>query len=100
MIFRDALESDLPAIVDIYNSTIPGMMVTADTAPITVNDRRAWFHEHKKGFRPLWVIEDTGTIAGWLSFQSFYGRPAYRATAEVSIYIARAIVNRAWAASC
>ena len=27
-------------------------------------------------------------IAGWLSFQSFYGRPAYHATAELSVYIA------------
>jgi phosphinothricin acetyltransferase len=29
-------------------------------------------------------------IAGWLSFQSFYGRPAYQATAEISIYVAPA----------
>lgn len=27
-------------------------------------------------------------MAGWLSFQAFYGRPAYHATAELSIYIA------------
>ena len=27
-------------------------------------------------------------IAGWLSFQPFYGRPAYHATAEVSSFIA------------
>ena len=25
---------------------------------------------------------------GWLSFQSFLGRPAYRPTAEISIYVA------------
>lgn len=24
---------------------------------------------------------------GWVSFQDFYGRPAYRGTAEISIYI-------------
>jgi phosphinothricin acetyltransferase len=33
-------------------------------------------------------MEVEGTIAGWLSFQSFYGRPAYNRTAEISIYIA------------
>jgi phosphinothricin acetyltransferase len=27
-------------------------------------------------------------VAGWLSFQSFYGRPAYDATAELSLYVA------------
>lgn len=85
---RDALESDLPAIVDIYNSTIPGRMVTADTGPVTVSDRLLWFREHKAGFRPLWVTDDGGRVVAWLSFQSFYGRPAYHATAEVSVYVA------------
>ena len=30
MILRDATEADLPAIVDLYNSTVAGRMVTAD----------------------------------------------------------------------
>ncbi len=88
MLVRDAVLDDLPAIVDIYNSTIPGRMVTADTEPIAVSDRLAWFKEHRAGFRPLWVVEDGGQVVAWLSFQSFYGRPAYRATAEISIYVA------------
>jgi len=87
MRIRDALESDLSAIVDIYNSTVPGMMVTADTAPISVKDRVAWFGEHNKEFRPLWVVEEDGEVIAWLSFQSFYGRAAYNATAEISIYV-------------
>ncbi|MFS8630422.1 MAG: N-acetyltransferase, partial [Bacillales bacterium] len=32
MIFRIAALNDLPIIVDIYNSTIPSRMVTADIA--------------------------------------------------------------------
>ncbi|HEY5767143.1 MAG TPA: GNAT family N-acetyltransferase, partial [Candidatus Udaeobacter sp.] len=39
--------------------------------------------------RPLWVAVQNDIIAGWLSFQSFYGRPAYHATAELSVYIAQ-----------
>ncbi|CAM3057000.1 GNAT family N-acetyltransferase [Paenibacillus sediminis] len=84
---RDATLDDLPAIVDIYNSTIPGRMVTADTEPVTVQSRVPWFNDHSPDFRPLWVAEHEGNICGWLSFQSFYGRPAYNATAELSIYI-------------
>ncbi len=39
--------------------------------------------------RPLWVIENSDKkIIGWISFQSFYGRPAYDATVEISIYLA------------
>ncbi len=87
LVIRDAEFSDLPAIVEIYNSTIPGRMVTADLEPITVESRIQWFHEHSASFRPLWMVENQGEICGWVSFQSFYGRPAYNATAEISIYI-------------
>ena len=86
-IIRDAERSDLPAIVEIYNSTIPSRMVTADTEPVSVESREKWFEEHSPSSRPLWVVESQGEICGWLSFQSFYGRPAYQATTEVSIYI-------------
>ncbi|NOV03378.1 GNAT family N-acetyltransferase [Paenibacillus sp. LMG 31457] len=84
---RDANLEDLAEIVRIYNSTIAGRMVTADTEPVTPTSREGWFHEHSADFRPLWVLENGSGICGWLSFQSFYGRPAYNATAEISIYI-------------
>ena len=35
---RDAVEADLPAIVAIYNATIPGGMVTADTTPVSIRE--------------------------------------------------------------
>jgi L-amino acid N-acyltransferase YncA len=88
MTIRDATEFDLPAIVIIYNAAIPGRMATADTQPVTVENRRVWFHEHNPITRPLWVAVQNDAIVGWLSFQSFYGRPAYHATAELSIYVA------------
>jgi L-amino acid N-acyltransferase YncA len=84
---RDANLSDLTAIIDIYNTTIASRMVTADLEPITVEKRIPWFNEHSPDFRPLWVVENQGTMCAWVSFQSFYGRPAYNATAEISIYI-------------
>ncbi|RRJ65513.1 N-acetyltransferase [Paenibacillus oralis] len=84
---EDATLADLPAIVGIYNETIAGRMVTADLEPVTVDSRQKWFAEHSPDFRPLWVMRSGGRIIAWLSFQSFYGRPAYNATAEISIYI-------------
>ena len=88
MIIRHATENDLPAIVAIYNASIPNRMATADLEPVSVMSRINWFKKRSPGRHPLWVIEIQGVIAGWLSFQPFYGRPAYHATAEVSIYIA------------
>jgi L-amino acid N-acyltransferase YncA len=87
MKFRNATLNDLERIVEIYNSTIPGRMVTADTDAVTVASRTEWLKEHQ-GKRPLWVFGDLDDrITGWVSFKSFYGRPAYNATAEISIYI-------------
>ncbi|MGJ1193182.1 GNAT family N-acetyltransferase [Sphingobacterium multivorum] len=86
--FRDATQQDLPRIVEIYNSTIASRMVTADTAPVSVASRQKWFDEHNPSKRPLWMIEDVNNqVIGWVSFQSFYGRPAYDATVEISIYL-------------
>lgn len=87
IVFKDANINDLPIIVDIYNSTISSRMVTADTEPVSINDRLDWFKEHNTSKRPLWIVEYEGEICGWVSLQSFYGRPAYNGTAEISIYL-------------
>jgi len=84
--YRNATMEDLPRIVEIYNSTIPGRMVTADTEVVSVESRLEWFKEHTLT-RPLWMVEEEKNRVGWISFQSFYGRPAYDATAEISIYL-------------
>ncbi len=95
MKIRDAVEEDLPAIVEIYNSTVPGRMVTADPEPVSVESRRAWFYEHDPQSRPLWVAEVGGEVAGWFSFEPFRKKPAYHATAEVSVYVSKKHRRRA-----
>jgi phosphinothricin acetyltransferase len=87
---RDAREADLARIVSIYNEAIPDRRATADTEPVSPESRAPWFREHTPERRPLWVAERDGVIVGWLSLQSFYGRPAYAATAEVSVYVSAA----------
>jgi Acetyltransferase (GNAT) family. len=62
-------------------------MVTADTEPVTVEGRLDWFYQHNPKTRPLWLAVYEGKTCGWVSLQSFYGRPAYQATAEISIYL-------------
>jgi L-amino acid N-acyltransferase YncA len=88
MNIRDAVEGDLPAIVGIYNASIPQRMATADLEPVSVESRRMWFRAHTPARHPIWVVEIEGEIVAWLSFQMFYGRPAYGKTAEVSVYVA------------
>ncbi|HEY9875604.1 MAG TPA: N-acetyltransferase family protein, partial [Candidatus Obscuribacterales bacterium] len=87
MNIRDAVETDLAAIVNIYNASIPNRLATADTEPVSVESRLAWYKQHTSTSRPLWVMEIDSSVVGWLSFRSFYGRPAYHTTAEISIYV-------------
>ena len=90
MYIRNAVEADLSAIVTIYNASIPGRLATADLNPVSVESRLEWFYQHSSTSRPILVMETDKVILGWLSFQSFYGRPAYQATAEISIYVSPA----------
>lgn len=85
---RHATETDLQSIVDIYNASVPTRLSTADTTPVSTTSRLAWFRQHNPDRRPLMVYEEAGVVLGWISFESFYGRPAYQHTAELSIYIA------------
>ncbi len=94
MTIRHANEIDLPAIVAIYNASIPSRKATADLEPVSVQSRLAWFQGRSPLQRPVWVIEVEGIVVGWLSFKSFYGRPAYDATAEISIYISPSVHGR------
>ncbi len=95
MLVRDATEADLPAIVDIYNQSIPAGWSTADTRPIAVADRVEWFRRFDPARRPIWVAEVDGSVVAVSYLSSFYGgRPAYDATAEVSLYVATAYQRR------
>jgi L-amino acid N-acyltransferase YncA len=94
MIIRHGSPGDLPAVVEIYNAAIPGRMATADTAPVSVQQREEWFRAFDPATRPLWVCEEDGRIAGWLGLRSFYGRPAYHRTVESAVYVSPAHQRR------
>jgi phosphinothricin acetyltransferase len=87
---RHSKAGDLPTIVAIYNAAIPGGMATADLEPVSVASREAWFRDFSEDRRPLWVTcEGASDVpVAWLSLHSFYGRAAYDATVEVSVYCA------------
>lgn len=84
---RLATDDDLPAIVALYNATIPGRMATAQLEPVTVEERRPWFAASTPERRPLWVAERGGEVIGWVGLSDFHERAAYSATAQISIYL-------------
>ena len=87
MKIRDAVESDLPAIIEIYNAAIATRISTAQLEAVTLESRRDWLKQHSPDRHPFWVIESDGQVAGWLTIKEFLPRCAYAGTAEVSVYI-------------
>lgn len=82
-----ATENNLNDIVSIYNATISTRQSTADTTEVSVESRLEWFRQHDPKKCPLLVHEENNKVVAWVSFQSFYGRPAYERTREISIYL-------------
>jgi L-amino acid N-acyltransferase YncA len=87
MKIRDAVESDLPAIIKIYNAAVATRVATAQLEQVTLDERRNWLKEHSPDRHPFWVLEMDRQIAGWLTLKPFLPRCAYRGTAEVSLYV-------------
>lgn len=86
---RRATHADLSAIVNIYNQAVGDRFATADTSPVTVEQRQAWFDEHDDEY-PIHVLESDGLVCGWYSFSAYRSkRPAVRGTAELSYYVGR-----------
>ena len=87
MKIRDAVDSDLPAIVDIYNAAVATRIATAQLEPVTFEERRDWLKEHSPDRHPFWVLEIDGQVAGWLTIKPFIPRCAYQGTVELSVYV-------------
>ncbi len=85
---RDAVRSDLPAIVEIYNASIASRSANAELRPVTIAQREPWFEAHTPDKHPLWVAIVDDQVVGWIGLSPFLPRAAYHITAELSVYVA------------
>lgn len=84
---RPAKENDLPALLAIYNDAVEHSIATFDLTPRSAEAGRAWLEAHT-GHHPLFVTElADGTVAGYASLSPYRPMPAYKSTAELSLYI-------------
>jgi phosphinothricin acetyltransferase len=82
-------ESDLPALLDIYNHYVVNTPITFDIEPRTLAQRREWFsHFEPEGRYRCFVAVKDGAPAGWASSHPFKDRAAYDTTIETSVYVA------------
>ena len=86
LLIRDAELNDLPEMLAIYNEAVRNLTATFDLQELTMEERRAWFDQHKGKF-PFIVAVIDGEVAGYSCLSQFNGKPAYSRTTELSIYI-------------
>jgi len=84
---RDSRDQDLPAITAIYGHHVLHGTGTFETTPPTEADMAARRADVLGKGLPYLVLEDGGRVLGFAYCQWFKPRPAYRFSAEDSIYL-------------
>jgi phosphinothricin acetyltransferase len=87
MEITDAVEADLHKITEIYNEVIMTSTAIFNDAPVTVEDRIAWWKARVAQGYPVLVAKDENGIAGFATFGDFRSWPGYRFTVEGTIHI-------------
>jgi L-amino acid N-acyltransferase len=83
---RKAVETDLEAILAIYNHVVETSTASFDLEPRTMDQQRRWFADHQEPYAVL-VWDEGGTVAGWGSIGRAMVRAAYRVTGDLSVYV-------------
>ncbi|WP_119304287.1 GNAT family N-acetyltransferase [Dongia deserti] len=85
---RDANESDLAAMLAIYNDVVLTTTAIYDYQPRSSEQQLAWFRAKRDQDLPVLVAESDGAIAGFASYGPFRPWPAYLYSVENSVYVA------------
>jgi L-amino acid N-acyltransferase len=94
MEITDAVEADLQKITEIYNDVIRTSTAIFSDAPVTVDDRVAWWKARVAQGYPVLVARDENGIAGFATFGDFRPWPGYRFTVEGTIHIDATVRRR------
>ena len=87
MEITDAVESDIPAITEIYNEVIRSSTAIFNDVTVSVEDRAAWWKARVAQGYPVLVARADEGIAGFATFGDFRPWPGYRFTVEGTIHI-------------
>jgi len=85
---RIASETDLPAMLEIYNDIILHTAAVYDYEPHTLEMRTEWFRAKQKQGFPVFVAEHDGAIVGFSTIGPFRREwTAYKYSVENSVYV-------------
>lgn len=84
---RHATESDVPAMLEIYNEIILNTTAVWHNEPHTLQMRQEWFALKTEQGYPVFVAEQNGVITGFSTIGPFRPWVGYRFTVENSVYV-------------
>lgn len=85
---REAIEEDIPAMLEIYNDIIANTTAVWHYDPHTLAMRKEWFDQRKQQGFPIFVAIEDGRLLGFSSIGPFRPWPGYKHTVENSVYVA------------
>ena len=88
MLIRDALETDLPALRDIFNDAVLNTTAIWMDHTVDLANRQAWFAARAQQGYPILVAENAdGEVVGYASFGDWRPFDGFCHTVEHSVYI-------------
>ena len=85
---RDALLSDVPGILDIYNDAVRNTTAIWNEQPVDLGNRQAWFSARQaQGYPILVIINAEEQVLGYASFGDWRPFDGFRHTVEHSVYV-------------
>jgi len=87
IVIRCVLPDDCEALRAIYNHYVATSTATCDLYPRSEDDQLLWIEKHSENPYPGWVLVVNGALVAYASLSPFNPKPAYRHTAENSLYV-------------
>ncbi len=87
MEIRNAKETDLPQMLDIYNEIIANTTAVFQYDPHTLDMRKEWFAQKQKEGFPVFVAEENCEVVGFSTIGAFRNWQAYKYSVENSVYV-------------
>lgn len=94
IIVRDAVEADLPAILEIYNAEVLSETSIWHDDVADLANRIAWWKDRTSRGFPVYVADLDGALVGYGSFNDFRSNQGYRFTVEHSMYVTSSVQRR------
>ena len=87
-LIRDALATDLPGILTIYNDAVLNTTAIWNEQPVDLANRQAWFDARQaQGYPILIAVDAESEVLGYAAFGDWRPFEGFRHTVEHSVYI-------------